>query len=79
MHAEMLLEKLQTENKVLFLDSLSTLSMHNDIDALKEFLHFLINKLRINGIGGIFIYSDDTSTENIKETVAMMCDKTIKI
>ncbi|ODS34876.1 hypothetical protein BEH94_10025 [Candidatus Altiarchaeales archaeon WOR_SM1_SCG] len=79
MHTERLLGQLKTENKFLFIDSLSTLLMYNNTNSLKEFSHFLTTRLRINGIGGIFVAIKGLSDEDVIETIAMMCDKVIEI
>ena len=79
MHIEDLLEKLGARDRVLFVDSLSTFLMYNNMKTLKEFSHFLINKLRINGVGGLFIVIKGASRESITDELAMMFDKVIEI
>ena len=79
MHIDASLEKFGARDRVLFVDSLSTFLMYNNMRTLREFSHFLINKLRINGVGGLFIVIKGASRESITEELAMMFDKVIEI
>ncbi len=74
-----LLEKLRTKNKILFIDSLSTLLLYNDIGRLKTFLYSLVSKLRLNTHGGLFIIVEEFSADIIAKTFTGMCDSIVKI
>jgi len=78
MWIDILMDRVNTENKFLIIDSLSTMLIYNEITALKEFSQFLISRMRLTGTSGVFA-SIDTETQNICGVLSTLCDKTIKV
>ena len=79
MHTARLMGKIKTKNKFLFIDSMSTLLIYNNMRSLREFSTFIKNLLRDNGVGGIFITINGHSGEYTIEMLAGVCNKIIRI
>ncbi len=63
----------------LFLDSISTLLIYNSLETTEKFAHYLINKIRILGLGGIIISLDDEKSNKIIPVISQFCDKCIRL
>lgn len=69
--------KLSHQKKIVFIDSLSTLLLHNSSSTILKFIHSIITRLRLAHINCmLFSIKEQTSTE-FKEKIAQLCDKTI--
>ena len=79
MYIDRLFEQVKTPDKFLFLDSLSTLLIYNSLRSAEEFSHYLINKLRLRGMGGIFISIEHELPEDLPQVLSQVCDKTIHV
>ncbi len=78
MYADKLLMRLP-EPKFIFLDSLDSLLIYNDEKSVKEFAHFMINKMRLDNIGGVILSIEKKEVEGLIKTLVPMCDKGIKL
>lgn len=58
----------------LTVDSLSALAVYNGPDAVVEFAHHLINRLRALDVPAVFLVSDRAVDQNLREAVAQLCD-----
>ena len=74
-----LMDRIEVENKFLIVDSLSTMLIYNDVGALKEFSQFLINRLRLAGVSGIFTSIEMEIQMDFYGMMVALCDKTIEI
>ncbi len=63
----------------VFLDSLNTLALYNEMDAAIKFAHFLVIKLRANNVDGIILAIEDNKTKEIITELSQMCDKVIDL
>ena len=63
----------------LFLDSMSTLLIYNSLETTEKFLHYLINKIRVLGLGGIIISPYEEKSNKLMPTISQFCDKCIKL
>lgn len=79
MYIDRLAEQIKTPDKFLFLDSLSTLLIYNSLRSAEEFSHFLINRLRLKGMGGIFVSIEHELPEDLPQVLSQVCDKTIHV
>ena len=79
MWTNVLLERIGSKDKFLIVDSLSALLIYNNVEMLKKFSQFSINRLRLQGASGIFVSIDMEIAEGFYDTLATLCDKTIKI
>ncbi|MFH1404003.1 MAG: hypothetical protein ABIH11_07030 [Candidatus Altiarchaeota archaeon] len=78
MFLDRMLGKVQTEKKFLFLDSLSSLLIYNNDKSVKEFTHFMINKMRLEKISGIILSTEKKEAEEMVKTLVPMCDTEIR-
>jgi KaiC/GvpD/RAD55 family RecA-like ATPase len=72
-------EALPTQNKFLFLDSLSTLLIYNSAGSVAKFAHFLTAKIRAWEITGIIISMEKETDKTLVNRLAQFCDHFIEI
>jgi hypothetical protein len=53
--------------------------MHNKPYIFARFVHNVLTKMRLKGVGGILISLQNTSNKEIRAEIAQLCDKVIKI
>jgi KaiC/GvpD/RAD55 family RecA-like ATPase len=71
------LKKLKDGKKIVFLDSVSTLAMHNDPALISEFLHYFVNNLRGRGIRTVILSVAGQTPEEIENILRLVCDETV--
>lgn len=76
---EYLLKKLENENKLLILDSINTLAIHNGNRILAEFLHILVNNLKSKGVFTIILGVEERNSDEISNMLSLVCDDTIVV
>ena len=76
---EYLMRRLPNSKKVVVIDSINTLSIHNDTKILSEFFHILVNNLRSREAYTLIFDSDDKADESIGKMMALVCDNIIEI
>lgn len=79
MWTSILMDRIGNKNKVLIIDSLSTLLIYNESTALTKFSQMLINRLRLQGSSGIFTAIDTEVHEGFQNALTALCDKIIKL
>jgi len=65
--------------KFIFFDSITTMLIHNEPYVFARFIHSILTRMRINGIGGLLISISDRTNREIRAEIAQLCDKVIKI
>lgn len=60
-------------------DSITTMLMHNKPYVFARFIHNILTKMRIKGVGGVLFSIEDNSNKTIRAEIAQLCDKVIKI
>jgi len=65
--------------KFVFFDSLTTMLIHNEPYVFARFIHSILTRMRLNGVGGVLISLTDSSNYDIRAEIAQLCDKVIKI
>jgi len=78
MYLDRMLSKVGTPKKFIFLDSLSTLLIYNSEKVVKEFTHYIINRMRLESISGIILTIEKKEADDLVKTLAPMCDAEIK-
>ena len=53
--------------------------IHNNHSVFARFIHSILTKMRINGVGGVLVSLQDYSNKEIRSDIAQLCDKVIKI
>jgi archaellum biogenesis ATPase FlaH len=77
LHIASILDKIESNEKFLIMDSLSTLLIYNSANSIKDFLTFLINKLRLEGIDCIILVIEQEAPPDLRSALVGMCDKSI--
>ncbi len=72
------IKMLGDEPKLVFLDSVNTLSLHNDEKVMQEFVHYLINALRVRKIPSVVLSIVDQTPEDLEIILKLVCDEVIE-
>lgn len=68
-----------TGNKVIFVDSITTMLIHNKPDVFARFTHSILTKMRIDGVNGLLVSLENETNKEVRAEIAQLCDKVIKI
>lgn len=68
-----------TGKRVIVIDSMNNLLLHNDAGVLARFVHGLINKMRLSGISGLLFSSGGEADKEVHDEISQLCDKTITL
>lgn len=63
----------------LFLDSLSTLLIYNDLKTTEKFAHFVMNKLKGFSMISLIIALNEEDSKQLVSVVSQLSDKVVKI
>ena len=66
-------------NKFVYIDSITTLLIHNPTKTLVQFIHSVVTGLRIKGTNCLLISLKGKIHEEVRAEIAQLCDKVIKI
>jgi KaiC/GvpD/RAD55 family RecA-like ATPase len=72
------IKMLGDQPKLVFLDSVNTLSLHNDEKVMQEFVHYLINTLRVRGVPSVVLSIVDQTPEDLEIILKLVCDEVIE-
>ena len=67
------------KNKFLYLDSLSTLSIYNDLGTIAKFVHFLTTRVRLFGVVGLIMCVEKKMDDRLSNILSEVCDMTIEV
>jgi hypothetical protein len=70
--------KSTSNNKLLLIDSISTLLTYNNLESVTRFSRFIINKMHDNEINGVIISVDKTTDRALIAQISQFCDKIIE-
>jgi len=73
------LSLLNGKKKFVFIDSLGTFLMYNSAGTVKKFHHFLITKLKLAGVDGIFMLVESEMDRAVLLELESLCEKTINL
>lgn len=73
------LDKIPEGKRVLFLDSVSTLSVYNDLGTVSKFSNFLINKMREWKVSGAIISLEKEKADEISKYLSQIVDKVVEV
>lgn len=65
--------------RFLFMDNLSTLRIYNSPESLIRFLHFLISKIKLLKVIGIFMSAEEDRNKKFLMQISQFCDRTIRL
>lgn len=76
---EYLMRKLGSGPKMVFIDSLNSMAIHNDTRILAEFLHILVNNLRTKHTYTLILVIEEQGTEELTNILNLVCDVSIPV
>ncbi len=65
--------------KFLFIDALSTLVIYNSSKSIAKFSHFLMTRVKLLGLAGIFMVVEKEMEEILLSQIKQFCDRIIKV
>ena len=66
-------------NKIILIDTIATMLIHNNPNTFAIFLHTLLTKMRLKGISGILFSLEDEPNKEVRTEIAQLCDRVIKV
>lgn len=76
--AEYLIRLSDAEEKLVVIDSINSLAIHNNNWILSEFLHILVSGLRARNVYTVILSVEEHSTPEITNMVNLVCDHGIR-
>ena len=71
--------KMNNGKKFVFIDSITTMLIHNKPYVFARFIHSVLTRMRLNGVGGVLISLSDKTNGDVRAEIAQLCDKVIRI
>jgi len=65
------------KNRFLYIDSISTLGIHNTQDNILKFIHYVTGKMRIFGFNGVMLSLHEETDKKLISILKQFCDKVI--
>jgi len=75
---EYLIRMSQSKEKLVVIDSINSLAIHNNNWILSEFLHILVSGLRMKDAYTIILSVEEHSTPELNNMVNLVCDQGIR-
>ncbi len=75
---EYLIRRSQSKGKLVVIDSINSLAIHNNNWILSEFLHILVSGLRSREAYTVILSVEEHSTPEINNMVTLVCDHGIR-
>lgn len=66
-------------NKFIFIDNLTTFLIYNSESLMTEFVHYVINKMRVSNVLGVIMSVEEEIGSKLINTISSICDKVIKV
>lgn len=79
LRVEYLLRKNPNGRKVVVLDSVNSLAIHNPPDLLTEFFHILLNNLKTRQVLSVLFTTSDDVNSPIDQMLSLVVDETIDV
>ena len=75
---EYLIRLSEAKEKIVVIDSINSLAIHNNNWILSEFLHILVSGLRVRDVYTIILSVEEHSTPETNNMVNLVCDQGIR-
>jgi len=72
------MDKIQGD-KFIFIDSITSMLIHNEPSIFARFVHGILTKMRISGTSGLLISLEKETDKEIRAEIAQLCDKIVRI
>jgi KaiC/GvpD/RAD55 family RecA-like ATPase len=69
----------QSKNRILILDTITTLMLYNDKNDVIKFIHHLCGQIRKYGVKSLIFTLDEESDEKIIAEISRFCDASFKL
>ena len=79
LRVEYLLRRSTSERKIVVLDSISSLAIHNNVPILQEFLHILVNKLKSIGATTILFTVIEETAPELSNVLSLISDANVTL
>jgi len=76
---EYLIRRTADRKNLVIIDSINSLSIHNNTKILSEFLHILVNNLRAKEAYTIIFSMEEYETEDIRNMLNLVSDETLQV
>lgn len=76
---EYLLRKSKAKEKLVLLDSVNSLAIHNSNYVLSEFLHIYVSSLRSKEVNTLILTVIEHTTPELNNIVNLVCDSVIRV
>ncbi|AGK62114.1 hypothetical protein Asulf_02160 [Archaeoglobus sulfaticallidus PM70-1] len=76
---ERAMDLIRTENRFIYLDSLSTISLYKSFETLLKFIRYITAKIRVKGFFGALFSVEKELDETYYSQLALMVDEVIEI
>lgn len=76
---EQALNKVPKDSRFVFIDSISTMQIYNDNDAILKFIHELTGKMRLYELTGIIFFLEKRTNQELVDKITQFCDRTITL
>lgn len=76
---EYLLRKSEAKEKLVLLDSVNSLAIHNNNSVLSEFLHIFVSSLRSRNVNTLILTVIEHTTPELNNMVNLVCDSVIRV
>jgi KaiC/GvpD/RAD55 family RecA-like ATPase len=76
---EYLIRSSQSPNKLVVIDSINSLAIHNNNWILSEFLHILVSGLRAREAYTVILSVEEHSTPELNNMVNLVCDQGVRV
>jgi len=73
------IENIPTDEKFVFFDSMSVLTIYNDTNEVTKFAHYLTGKMRKWNVAGVIISVEDEMDHDIIFHLTQFCDNVIDV
>tara|TARA_Y100000310_G_scaffold203351_1_gene203577 strand:- start:8195 stop:8746 length:552 start_codon:yes stop_codon:yes gene_type:complete len=67
------------KNRFVYIDSISSLLIHNNMDSILKFVHSVTGKMRVFGFNGIILSQHEESDQKLTSQLSQFCDKVIHL
>ena len=76
---ERAMDLVTSDNRFIYLDSLSTISLYKSFETLIKFLRHLTGKIRLRGFVGTIFTIEKEMDESYYSQISLMCDEIIEV
>ena len=65
--------------RFVFIDSITTMLIHNQSHSFAKFVHSILTKMRLESISALLVWILDENNNEVRAEIAQLCDKVVKI